>query len=193
MTDAALPARKRALRAEIAARVASLDSEARRRMDAAVADRAASLVAERDAGVIFAYAALPDEVETRGLLARLAEEGRTVCVPRVREGRRLAWGRLRDVARDLAPGTMGIDEPRVLDAGDLHPDLVLAPGRAFDRQGGRLGRGGGYYDRFFANRSGGELLCGLCYAVQVVFRVPRGPRDVAVDRVLTDEGEVTVL
>jgi 5-formyltetrahydrofolate cyclo-ligase len=82
---------------------------------------------------------------------------------------------------------MGIDEPCVLDAGDLGPDLVLVPGRAFDRAGGRLGRGGGYYDRFLAPLAGEGLLCGVCYGVQVVPCVPRGPGDVAVDRVLTDE------
>ena len=64
--------------------------------------------------------------------------------------------------------------------------LILLPGLAFDRQGHRLGYGGGYYDRFFA-QSSCLTLAGFCFSFQLCREVPADPWDVAMDAVCTDE------
>ena len=70
-------------------------------------------------------------------------------------------------------------------------DVVLLPGLAFDRRGGRLGRGGGHYDRAFASRGPGPWLVGLGYSFQWVDEVPcDDSRDRRVDAIVTENGWV---
>ena len=81
---------------------------------------------------------------------------------------------------------LGILEPR---GGEIlapdAPDLLLVPALAFDREGFRLGRGGGYYDRFLAASRG--LTIGLAYAPFVLDRLPRQAHDLPVDAICTQE------
>lgn len=69
------------------------------------------------------------------------------------------------------------------------PDLVLVPGLAFDRAGRRLGRGGGFYDRWL--EKGSLPTMGLCFACQIAGAIPCEPHDVLVRAVLTEEGFAT--
>jgi 5-formyltetrahydrofolate cyclo-ligase len=64
-------------------------------------------------------------------------------------------------------------------------DLIIAPGVAFDRRGGRLGRGGGYYDRLL-RRAEKVPVIGLCFREQLVKKVPMKPHDVRMNKVITD-------
>ena len=64
--------------------------------------------------------------------------------------------------------------------------MVVAPGLAFDRRGGRLGYGGGYYDRFLKRLPGRHSLIGICFAEQLVEVVPMVAEDMAVNIVVTD-------
>ena len=68
------------------------------------------------------------------------------------------------------------------------PDVVLVPGLAFTATGGRLGQGGGWYDRFLADVRPECTTIGVCFAEQVVDELPIEPHDVAVDIVVTDDG-----
>ena len=103
---------------------------------------------------------------------------------------------VKDPVRDLRDGSYGILEPREgLALGDPEAlDLVLVPGRAFDRSGGRLGRGKGYYDGFLSRlrprESGGPCKLGVAFACQIVESVPVEVRDVRMDAVVTDDGVV---
>jgi 5-formyltetrahydrofolate cyclo-ligase len=65
-------------------------------------------------------------------------------------------------------------------------DLIVLPALAFDPQGHRLGRGGGYYDRFLARLKPGTVAVGLAFDVQVIDSVPVDGRDAAVDVLVTD-------
>lgn len=65
-------------------------------------------------------------------------------------------------------------------------DLVIVPGLAFDRNGHRLGRGGGYFDRFLEKVPAQVPRIGLAFRFQVVARLPRESHDQPVDRVITD-------
>jgi 5-formyltetrahydrofolate cyclo-ligase len=66
-------------------------------------------------------------------------------------------------------------------------DLVVAPALGFDRLGNRLGRGGSFYDRFFANKEVVAARCGLAFAEQVVDSIPTTESDESVHFVVTDE------
>ncbi len=93
--------------------------------------------------------------------------------------------------RELAPGKWGIPEPVMkIPVPSQKIDLVLVPGIAFDRRGNRLGRGGGYFDRFLSSIPQRIRKVALAYSFQIVERVPVTPQDVPVDEVITEEGEV---
>lgn len=69
-------------------------------------------------------------------------------------------------------------------------DLVLVPGVAFDRRGGRLGYGGGYYDRFLPRLRSGTITIGLAYDLQLVEQVPTETHDVPLDLLVTETGVI---
>ena len=68
----------------------------------------------------------------------------------------------------------------------LTPTLVLVPGLAFTRDGARLGRGGGFYDRLLHGQAANACKDGICFEVQLVEFVPSEPHDVVLDAVVTD-------
>jgi 5-formyltetrahydrofolate cyclo-ligase len=74
------------------------------------------------------------------------------------------------------------------------PQVLFVPLLAFDREGYRLGYGGGFYDRSLAElRSAGAVLAiGLAYAGQEVARVPRGPKDQRLDRIVTETETIEI-
>ena len=94
---------------------------------------------------------------------------------------------------DLAPGTLGILEPkpelreqdqRRAEVQEL--DLLVIPGLAFDRQGGRLGYGKGYFDRLLPGARPDALLAAVAFECQLFDAVPMQPYDVRVDAVITE-------
>jgi 5-formyltetrahydrofolate cyclo-ligase len=95
---------------------------------------------------------------------------------------------------DVELGAYGIREPKESNSEltDLSlVDVILVPGVAFDRQGGRLGMGGGYYDRFMDKLLLLENMpscIALCFQSQVVDHVPSEPHDLRVDVILTEKG-----
>jgi len=89
----------------------------------------------------------------------------------------------------LGPGRMGLREPAA-GAAPASPqaiDVVLVPGVAFDRAGGRLGRGAAYYDTYLPRLRAEAARVGVAFADQVVEDVPAGAHDVRVDWVVTQD------
>ena len=145
-------------------------------------------------GVVLAYASFGSEPTTDGFLRRVLNDGKVLLLPRVgRDG--LELYEVRDVGRDLAPGTWGIREPvpnRCASANPEEVDFALVPGVAFDRGGRRLGYGGGFYDRLLGDRLlGGTPLVSGAFEVQIVDEVPVASHDVPVDAVVTERGIYT--
>lgn len=88
--------------------------------------------------------------------------------------------------KELAKNCFGIWEPPESAEVIQNPDVIIVPGLAFDRQGFRLGRGGGYYDRYLAGRS--TLTIGLCHQAAFVDLLPRDPWDIPVALVVSEQG-----
>lgn len=135
----------------------------------------------QDARVVLAYWSMDDEVCTHDFVRKWAKE-KTILLPCVRgeelkiyyfEGDHL-----------LCPGeAYGIPEP----TGECFPDLdeidlILTPGIAFDRQGNRLGRGKGYYDKILKETQAWKI--GICFDFQLVDCVPAEAHDVRMDEVV---------
>jgi len=167
-----------------------LDAAGAQALGERVAARVASLPEYASARTIGIYAATPEELPTRPLFRAAREAGRRCALPRIRAGRVLEFA-IADRWENLRAGRYGLLEPgpecEALAVGAL--DLLFVPGLAFDARGGRLGRGGGYYDRALAAEdpaSHGTAVFGLAHDWQVVEHVPRDERDRLVDGVVTE-------
>ncbi len=150
----------------------------------------------RRARSLLVYVSFRSEVQTRGLIQAALADGKVVLTPKVqRRPKGLLACRIRRFPEDLQPGAYGILEPAP-DTSEVWPpqeiDLVIVPGLAFDRQGTRLGYGGGYYDRFLAGPASGAVAAGLAFAEQVVDTLPVDPLDRSLDLVVTDRGVLRV-
>jgi 5-formyltetrahydrofolate cyclo-ligase len=134
------------------------------------------------------YAALPDELPLTEAAQNALAAGKRLLWPRVGAGAHMTFASV-DRIESLVPGRYGVREPPpFVPVEELGPDvLVLAPGVAFDPSGGRLGRGGGFWDRVLAEARG-AVVFGVGYELQWVERVPREPHDRLVDAVLTEAG-----
>jgi 5-formyltetrahydrofolate cyclo-ligase len=190
-SDVAL--RKAELRRRVLAERDALDPALRARLSAAIVERVAACRPVRQARTVLAYAPFGSEADIWPLLRAALAEGRALLLPRVdRPARRLVVHRVTDLGTDLVPGTWGILEPvpaRCPAVAAASADVVLVPGVAFDRRGGRLGYGGGYYDRLLAAwpRATPPLVA-PAFELQVVEAVPSRPGDRRVDRVVTEAG-----
>ena len=150
-----------------------------------IAARLLELPDVRQAQTIFCYVSQGSEVGTHGLIRGWLATGKRVMVPAFDSRRQLyrpVW--LHDFDRDLAPGQLGILEPRTFaPAGDA-ANIAIVPGVAFDAQGHRLGHGKGYYDEMLHSFVG--LKIALAFDCQILPTVPATDHDVPMDVVVTE-------
>ena len=183
---AGLDEAKVALRTRMRALRAGLAPDARVAESTAAADRAAALPEVADARVVVGYHALAEEIDPASLLDLLRGRGARIALPRVAGPRELTlhWVERGD---DLLTGTLRIMEPAADSPGPSLDavDLVIVPGVAFDPQGGRLGFGGGFYDRLLARLPATTRTVAIAYDLQVVPEVPSGESDHRVQLVVT--------
>jgi 5-formyltetrahydrofolate cyclo-ligase len=156
-------------------------------LDAAAAGRAAEQVGLLPAGRIVAvYRAIGSEMDADALSMALGRAGRELCLPVVVELDAPMLFRRWTPGEPLELDEAGVPAPFPL-AEVVEPDLILTPLLAFDAHGGRLGQGGGYYDRTFAARPE-ALRIGLAYAGQEVDDLPIEAHDIRLHGVLTETG-----
>ncbi|MDF1615092.1 5-formyltetrahydrofolate cyclo-ligase [Desulfurivibrio dismutans] len=188
---------RRRLRDQVLTARDGLTPAQRRQKSAAIHVALAALAARkpmRRAGVVMVYLHFRSEVETLPALAAHLPAGCRLAVPltRVKE-KRLEVFQLTDPDRQLRPGYCGIPEPDPAFSQPQDPteiDLVLLPGSVFDHQGGRLGYGGGYYDRFLADHAPQAIRIGLAFDLQVVPQLPLLPHDQRLHHLVTESGVV---
>lgn len=176
--------RKAALRRAALATRRALGTGERDTASRAIATRILGLPELRGAQAVLLYAALAEEVDVGSLVDPLRARGTRTLFPRVR-GDRLELVAASDL-RDLRLGYRGIREPVGPAVDPASVDVVIVPGVAFDPHGGRLGQGGGHYDRLLASLPDHTVRVGACFAGQMVPDVPREAHDLPVDLVVTD-------
>ena len=156
-------------------------------LDGGAADRAAGQADALPPGPIVAvYRAIGSELDVEALSLALIEAGRELCLPVVIERDAPMIFRRWSPGEPLELDEAGVPAPFPL-AEVVDPDLILAPLLAFDARGGRLGQGGGYYDRTFAARPEVTRI-GFAYAGQEVDDLPVEPHDMRLHGVLTETG-----
>lgn len=153
-----------------------------------IADATDSLLAALAPGSIVAlYAPKGTEVDTSRIDTVARNRGLRVVYPRIVDGdRRLAFHEISP--SDLVSSRFGLLEPRG-DAPSVDTQAIAAfviPGLAFDRAGGRIGWGRGYYDATLALADAGALRIGIAFECQLVDEVPRDPHDALLHHVVTE-------
>ncbi len=141
------------------------------------------------------------EVQTRESVTKQLAQDKRIVVPYCTEDNHgqkiLGLWRLTGL-NELEPGMWGILEPprsrwqeagKSVDVEEL--DLIMVPGVVFDRQGGRLGNGAGYYDRLLAAARPDAHLVGVCFESQLTEKVPMAPHDVVMNKVVTESAVYT--
>lgn len=176
--------RKRAMRREALAVRDGLSEDARRASSDAIAHHLLAMPELDGADTVLAFASFRSEVDTSPILTGLAGRGVRLCLPRV-EDREIAIV-VHRLGEPLVAGPTGVPEPTGVEVVSAHAiDVVVVPGVAFDAAGGRLGYGGGYYDRLFRIAPRATRIA-IGFESQVVDAVPRGGHDLPVDALVTE-------
>lgn len=176
--------KKSALRQELKAQLLRLKEDYLQEADLEIREKLWRLREYREAHSIYCFCSVDREVNTRPILSRALEEGKTVALP-VIEGGRMRPRRLGPEGL-LVPGAYGIPTPPETEPwiNEEEIDLILVPGLAYDEAGYRLGYGGGYYDRLLSTAPG--LAIGLCREAMILRELPRESHDMAVEILITE-------
>ncbi len=184
---------KAGLRREAIALREGTPADVRAAWSAALRERISTLRCWRDARTVGLFAAIRGEVDLLPLVGTALAAGKRAVFPRAdRAGGTLAFFEVTS-AGDLVPGAFGVPEPpadpaQAVAAGDI--ELLFVPGVVFDARGGRLGFGGGFYDRLLGTAgpgaAAGVLAIGTGFERQVIPEVPMAPSDRRVDALVTE-------
>lgn len=176
--------RKKEIRREVRQRIAQMEESARALAAEKIFSHIEQLELFGKAECIALFVAMKDEVSTEIALRRWRDMGKHLVVPRV-EG---------DIMRfyDYDPermqvGAFGIVEPMgdvECEAKDI--DLMIVPARAFTLSGERLGRGGGFYDKYMSLNGFRAAKIGIAFSCQIFDSLPCDKHDIRVDRVVTE-------
>lgn len=182
---------KKELRKHLLTERQNLSREQRTPLDAAILKRVTELPEVQAADTILLYLDFRGEVESDGMIEYCLAEGKTPLAPvTFKEERKMIPVRITSLS-DLREGAYGIREPLHLPELEVdieQIDLVILPGVGFDRKGGRLGYGGGYYDRFLPKLRPQVPKIAVAYEMQVVESVPMEPHDTLLDALVTEKG-----
>ena len=196
--EAALAREKKTLRKALVARRDDMAKDVWRQHSLEAARYALSLLGklgspERNSGApltVTAFLSFGSEIDTRPLIGSLLDGTRPLrlLLPSLRQSKTIIL-RPYDRETPLLPGPFGILEPETpFSVPPSEVDIFFLPGIAFDRKGGRLGYGKGYFDRLLAERNTRGTRVGLAFSEQIVERVPTGPYDRPMDYLVTEEG-----
>lgn len=198
---------KAEIRKEIKARIAALPASELKAQSAALCKKIISSDDYSSCNVLLAYMPLPDEADITPLISHALEHNKEVYLPRITPGTNQMEFYRYEAPDQTAPGSFGITEPladetrnflRLADCTAAAPAarspdskkiLMLVPGRAFTKDGRRLGRGKGFYDIYFSRLAACPFYAdikksGVCLACQLVADLPVTPDDVVMDSVV---------
>ncbi len=179
---------KTLLRREFTARRDALDASLAEMLDGALCRAVMSLPEFASAATLLLYAPIGREIDVRPLFFAARDAGKAVAFPRTEPSAHRMVFYLVDSLGELAAGSYGIPEPPPDRPAELSDALCIVPALVFDRDGYRLGYGGGYYDRFLAENSVGITTAApVRDGFLLSESLPRGVYDRRVDIIVTSK------
>ena len=183
---------KKAFRKKALATRRAIETEKKIKLDRIISDKLIAYFTDKSFEKVFAYMPLPDEIDIRPFLDRVLNKGHELYLPKV-FGSDMRFFRVDEIDR-LETGRYGIKEPpeTAPEGTPSEKDLVILPGCAFDRRGGRMGYGGGYYDRYFSVCDKAALIA-AAYSMTVYDDVPCDDNDIMYDVLITEDDNFDVI
>ncbi len=165
-----------------------LTEDQRQKLDNMIFNNVTTSDEYKNSNVVFIFVSYNNEVDTHKIIKQALKDGKILCVPKViskEEGMIIV--RIKQF-EDLQAGAYGILEPKndELRIAEDEIDISYLPGLAFDKKGGRVGYGGGFYDRFLRKTRENSKKIGLAYGFQIFHEVPMEEHDVFIDGIITD-------
>lgn len=182
-------AKKAQIRKEIKQKLNKQTNAQRLRKSCLIKNKLFNLAEFKRAEYVMFYIAKAEEVQTQLMITEAQKIGKKILVPVIlKEKRRMIASLVEDFEKEISLGSYGIRQPQtkyIREAPAKKIDLVLVPALAFDREGRRLGRGGGYYDRFLADLAVRTPRIGLAFDFQILKNLPFLSHDISVTRVIS--------
>jgi len=180
---------KKHLRVEMKEKLAAMSSQAANEKSYAACMLLTGLPEFRNADVVMLYLPIPQEVDPAEVALHAWQQEKTVLAPKVNwDQRHMLAVRIQSLSDDVVTGRYGVPEPA---EGPVWPvqdiDFIIVLALAYDRSGARLGRGGGFYDRFLAEPGMRAITCGLSFAEQLVNELPADKHDRPMDILVTNK------
>lgn len=163
-----------------------LTKDYRRSLDYEIESRILCSAFYSEADIIFTYVSVEPEPDTLGIIHSAFANGKKVAVPKCGEKGEMEFYFIKSFS-DLKKGKYGLLEPdseKCKKAVPTEKSLCIVPGLSFDAKGYRLGRGGGYYDRFLKDYKGKSA--GICYNSFLRLALPKDAFDIPVDIIVTE-------
>ena len=181
---------KSKLRKEFQRQRQELGADVRSELSARIIQRVESDLDWQRAKVVCVYVWFKDEVQTDALIESAWKDGKTVCVPRcgAKDENKIVLHKINSF-EDLSPGAFGIREPipertSVIAPSDV--DAFIVPGLAFDKNGNRLGWGGGFYD-WTLSRAPMAKKIAVAFSCQIVNALPTESQDIKIDKIICEK------
>ncbi|MDI3534502.1 MAG: 5-formyltetrahydrofolate cyclo-ligase [Thermosediminibacterales bacterium] len=166
-----------------------LDTNTKKEWDDQIFKKLVNSEFYKNAGTIFTFVSFGSEVDTHRFINYALKDEKIICVPKILSKERGIEVFKINSLKDLEPGHYGILEPKEhchkINSEDI--DLILMPGLAFDREGGRIGYGAGYYDKFLMKMRKKVKKIALAYDFQLFCRVSTDELDVKIDGIITNK------
>lgn len=179
---------KSEIRGLVRRREKTLTPAAREISDKILINRFLSLPEYLSSRCVFLYLGVGAELDTAPIIEDALRRGKRAALPKITAPGVMEAREIRSLS-ELVPGAFHIPEPRetcpVVPPGEF--DLILVPGAAFAKNGARLGRGGGYYDRYLPQTRGKKVA--LAREIQLFDALPTENHDIPIDLLITDEGD----
>jgi len=189
MNAAKVNTEKDRLRKEFKQKLSKQNKAQRLRKSLLVEKELFNLAEFKRAKYLMWYIATELEVQTHSMITRAQELGKKILVPMIsRREKKMIASLIEDPNQELTQGPYGISQPKdqyIRQIPSEKIDLVIVPGLAFDRQGRRLGRGGGYYDRFLADLPAATPRIGLAFDFQILDNLPALSHDVSLTKIIS--------
>jgi len=184
---------KKILRKEILAKRKDIEKVEKEKMDQNILEQFHDSKFYKEATNIFVYISYDSEINTRLMINKALKDNKKVYVPRTEFETRIMDAVEIKSFDNLIKSNYGILEPSknepCINPNEL--DLIVVPGVAFDRNGGRMGYGAGFYDRYFKKITKDNIeritKLALAYNFQVLDKVPMNEQDVPVDFIITEK------
>jgi len=180
---------KKLLRKEMLIKRDNLSKDKKLFLDNRIKERLEEMKFFKEAEKIFIYVGFGSEINTIDFINDFLKEGKKIFIPRTNiEEKIMEAGEIKSLD-NLEKDKYGILEPakdiKAVKKVDL--DLIILPGVVFDELGGRIGYGGGYYDKYLQDLEESIPKAALCYEFQIIDKVPTEEHDIRADYIITEK------